>query len=226
MEDDTLIPCEVCDVYIPFSQYQEHSRSCYPFSQPQIFPFALPLVSFPIPNANSNSNQDENQNQDEDENENQDDNEEGFDNMDQQSFTNFMNLVNNPVSNLDQIRNAFNDLVRNGGQGFLNNNFGSGNQFQDFLDLEDVEVPTKDIDKVAPLVKTGEEIPDDLDCVICQDIVSQDARKTLCKHYFCSACLEKWLGTSKRCPTCNLDLEDFLEKNDKDKDKIKVGSEK
>ena len=73
--------------------------------------------------------------------------------------------------------------------------------------LEDVKVPVKDIDLVAPVIKEIE-IPEGTICTICQDPVSNDARKTICNHYFCRKCIEPWLTElNKTCPNCLMELE-------------------
>ena len=35
-------------------------------------------------------------------------------------------------------------------------------------------------------------------------------RKLKCNHIFCHKCINKWLSTSKKCPVCNINLENFL----------------
>lgn len=79
--------------------------------------------------------------------------------------------------------------------------------------IGNVEIGVKDIEKVAPLI-TSDEI-DALNneqkiCVVCQDDVASDCRKTLCNHYFCSACIQPWLDKHKTCPVCLTDLEEKL----------------
>ena len=45
-------------------------------------------------------------------------------------------------------------------------------------------------------------------CVICCSLVDLTASVTACSHAFCSSCLSLWLRKARRCPTCNLDLQD------------------
>lgn len=113
------------------------------------------------------------------------------------SFAQFRNMMNNLLQHMPNLEN----------------------NYQNLSNLEDVQVPCKDIDKVAPLVPSGQadQIPDETICPICQEIVSGDARKTICDHYFCSACIEPWLeGMNKSCPTCSVDLDDLYQKEHPD----------
>ena len=46
--DDTLIPCDICNVSVPFSEYEEHTRNCMPGGMGQVFTFNF--SGLPIPN--------------------------------------------------------------------------------------------------------------------------------------------------------------------------------
>ena len=44
-------------------------------------------------------------------------------------------------------------------------------------------------------------------CPICQNLPeAESALVTSCSHVFCPHCIEKWLGRSSKCPSCNSDL--------------------
>ncbi len=45
-------------------------------------------------------------------------------------------------------------------------------------------------------------------CLICCNLVDLQSTVTGCSHAFCAACLDQWLAKAKRCPTCNKDLYD------------------
>lgn len=46
-------------------------------------------------------------------------------------------------------------------------------------------------------------------CPICQEGLEEvSCRRTICGHDFCAACIEKWFGSSKKCPVCMCDVED------------------
>lgn len=49
-------------------------------------------------------------------------------------------------------------------------------------------------------------------CTICMDPIHQtgnDARELICGHVYCQPCIDKWLTNHKKCPVCNVDLEDL-----------------
>ena len=83
-------------------------------------------------------------------------------------------------------------------------------------DLEDVKIPVKNIDIVAPIVNE-DELPKDTICTICQDVIITQSRKTLCNHFFCCKCIEPWLNEmNKMCPNCLTDLEDLKDLKNKE----------
>jgi hypothetical protein len=83
--------------------------------------------------------------------------------------------------------------------------------------LEDVKVPVKDIDLVAPVITDINQIPEGIICTICQDPVSNNVRKTICNHYFCTKCIEPWLNElNKTCPNCLADLDEIMIEKKKD----------
>lgn len=51
------------------------------------------------------------------------------------------------------------------------------------------------------------------ECCVCSEPYSAEMpmKKTPCKHYFHTECLEKWLKVARTCPLCRLDLEDAVE---------------
>jgi hypothetical protein len=75
--------------------------------------------------------------------------------------------------------------------------------------LGNVEIGIRDIEKVAQdeveALSNQQKI-----CAICQDEIASDCRKTLCNHFYCSACLKQWLDKHKTCPVCLTDLEEKL----------------
>ena len=91
------------------------------------------------------------------------------------------------------------------------------NFYDPYQNLEDVKIPVKNIDLVAPIV-SFDSIPEDTYCSICQDKTSKKSRKTLCNHYYCSDCLEPWLKMNKTCPSCLADLESLITNNEKKED--------
>lgn len=75
-----------------------------------------------------------------------------------------------------------------------------------------VEIGVSDITKVGKTV-SKQLLDDDITCTICLDKCKShkdDSMQLLCSHVFCSPCISKWLSISKKCPVCNIDLEDKL----------------
>jgi hypothetical protein len=111
--------------------------------------------------------------------------------------------------------------------------FFTGQQYEPFLDdLDDyeanlrigdligkVEIGVSDIDNVSKLQDTWE-IDDDTTCPICiETIKSKDckSRVLLCNHTYCQDCIEQWLSKNKKCPVCNIDLEDKFQNQQQEK---------
>ena len=50
-------------------------------------------------------------------------------------------------------------------------------------------------------------------CSICFENIkdsNNECRELICTHKYCDGCISRWLSTSKRCPVCNIDLEEKL----------------
>jgi len=98
------------------------------------------------------------------------------------------------------------------------------NMVGDMLGKVEVGFTTDEIDQLSDIVKE-EEIKDDT-CPICLEsfIESKNQiRKLKCSHLYCDDCINQWLKKNKRCPCCQIDLEDvFLKKNEI---KIEINSE-
>jgi hypothetical protein len=189
------IPCEICDVLVDFNDYMTHLEQCQSRTSILTFPF-----SFTLTNLNP-------QEQDENDLDGNDLDGNDLDGNDPESL--------NPPDQLDYLRNMMANLFQHISE------FSEQNTYENLRSLDDVVIPCKDIDKVAPLVPLDQidQIPPDTMCPICQELISNDSRKTICNHYFCSSCLEPWLEVrNKTCPVCSLDLDDFyLEKHPEEK---------
>jgi hypothetical protein len=76
-----------------------------------------------------------------------------------------------------------------------------------------VEVGIDNIDDVSTL--TPKNRCNDEICTIClekmSDKVDEKARQLICGHIYCDTCISQWLSKSKKCPVCNVDLEDKLQ---------------
>lgn len=76
--------------------------------------------------------------------------------------------------------------------------------------LGKVEVGVSDINKVSKIVNK-DTVDDDTNCSICMDKIKNceaDCRELICSHQYCDTCITKWLSTSKKCPVCNIDLDE------------------
>ncbi|XP_069483016.1 E3 ubiquitin-protein ligase ARK2C isoform X2 [Ambystoma mexicanum] len=58
----------------------------------------------------------------------------------------------------------------------------------------------------------GEESDTDEKCTICLSMLEdgEDVRRLPCMHLFHQICVDQWLGTSKKCPICRVDIETQL----------------
>lgn len=73
-----------------------------------------------------------------------------------------------------------------------------------------VKVGVKDISKVIQDYD-GLTLEEEV-CVICQDSLGNNPMaKTLCKHIYCRGCITQWLNENKKCPVCQVDLDDMVE---------------
>ena len=72
--------------------------------------------------------------------------------------------------------------------------------YEELSNLQDVEVGVSDIDKISEMSFEKVECP-----ICCNECLL--SRKTKCGHLFCDGCLTEWLKTSKKCPSCMVELE-------------------
>ncbi len=183
-----LIQCEFCEIYVDFNEYLYHVRECINSSLQSSLQTSLQssiIISSTEENDEFENITDDDQDEDDDETYEED---EDDDNIIIRGIQISLN-ISTPT----------------------NFNFYTPNQYETLSNLQDVRVPVKNIDLVAPLVDS---IPEDSFCAICQDLIQNDIkiRKTLCNHYFCSSCLEPWLKElNKTCPSCLTNLEDLTE---------------
>ena len=76
-----------------------------------------------------------------------------------------------------------------------------------------VECGVDDVSKVTTMVQVNEASAACTSCPICFEdfdalaIENGGASKTNCNHYFCNACITRWLSGSKKCPVCMHELD-------------------
>ena len=73
--------------------------------------------------------------------------------------------------------------------------------YERLADLENVATPLTD-KTLLQKIPHGKG-----DCAICLDPLKGECYQTPCNHYYCIACLDKWLESSKTCPTCRHELD-------------------
>jgi hypothetical protein len=82
-----------------------------------------------------------------------------------------------------------------------------------------VELGVKDINEISEIINENEDNnDDDTMCTICMETfksIDDSKRKLLCSHQFCNTCISKWLEKSKKCPICNVNLDDLREQHTK-----------
>ena len=82
-------------------------------------------------------------------------------------------------------------------------------------EIGDHPTGVKDIDQVAPLMDKNEMVLDGT-CPICLDVLADIVQERpvrqlrqihVCKHVFCSPCLEQWFEAKRWCPLCKTEVE-------------------
>lgn len=67
-------------------------------------------------------------------------------------------------------------------------------------------VGIENIDSVAPLVENPH-CSQEHECPICLQLLgTNDVRRTLCHHEYCSQCITRWFEKHRTCPVCKTDL--------------------
>ena len=82
-------------------------------------------------------------------------------------------------------------------------------------EIGDHPTGVKDIDEVAPLMDKNEMVLEGT-CPICLDVLADIVQERpvrqlrqihVCKHVFCSPCLEQWFEAKRWCPLCKTEAE-------------------
>ena len=61
-------------------------------------------------------------------------------------------------------------------------------------------------------MKTCNEVLEQRDCSICLETVKVNKQVVCCQNTFCKKCFIKWFKVSVKCPLCNRDIRDFIDK--------------
>jgi len=206
-----LIQCELCDIFVNFDDYLEHSRECS-------LEFENPLTASCLTFSYTTNNDDEEFNEFEEEDEDIEEEEEEEEDDEEYSFLSNNNAnpnININFQNQNPLDMNINSIAEILNLGNMHININMNNlrtiydldTYENYSNLEDVKTPVKNIEKVAPLINDSD-IPEETYCTICQEYLLKPVRKTLCNHYFCSKCIEPWLTEmNNTCPNCSYDLE-------------------
>jgi hypothetical protein len=116
---------------------------------------------------------------------------------------------------LERVSNILDDL-----QSIMYTDYPPFNEFDDYefnIQLADrlgkVEVGVDNIDDVST-IQERDAILEDSICVVCLENIKENdkvARQLICSHIYCDDCISQWLKKNKKCPICNVDLQDKLE---------------
>ena len=115
------------------------------------------------------------------------------------------NLINTPPPNISYFDNIINNLIRTIPV--------PGTSYDDLINITErigiVRIGVKNINDVAPILIDNNKYF----CSISQSELSEvdSKRKTLCGHIFSSELIEEWLHHNKKCPVCQIDLEELLD---------------
>ena len=110
------------------------------------------------------------------------------------SRNDLLHINNNTVSNTihNAIRNELDNIIRDYEHAILN-----------FYPIHYINI-------IAPYIDS-QKINDTITCSICLEDVDKNTenkkiRLTLCGHYYCDTCIEKWLSSHDTCPMCKYDF--------------------
>jgi len=207
-----LIQCELCDIFVDFDEYLNHVRNCSE-NNSALTSSISSFLTYSISSYNSNDSIIEQ------DNEESDDETISYNIPIQipigiQIFNNNQYNINNIISAVINLQNL---NLRNIYDTDENNN----PMYNMYSNLEDVKVHVENIDEVAPIIPTSN-ILEGTTCTICQELVKEPVRKTLCNHFFCTLCIEPWLNEmNKTCPNCLCDLEELKNMNNENNNENK-----
>lgn len=178
-----MLPCEICEVLIPFEIYNQHIQN-HIFSS--MIPFAYDSLALA---------------RDDDSDENSESNSHIANPDDTQRNYDRVNLINSILA----IRNISRRVES---WTHENDEYTINSQIADYIG--NVIIGIKNIDKVTSKVWKNTDQNNIDPCPICMDKcpIKSKLRKLKCDHIFCDECIKKWLLQSKRCPICNIDLDE------------------
>ena len=225
-EFENLIPCEFCNNYIEFKNYNQHISTC---SSQNVFGTLSQLFNLNIQNisesginntiinnqVDANITNEENSNEENpneqslneeninEENTNEENNEA---NQNQVNTNNLDNLNTHNVSNIPEnnhiasLINLINIMANQ--SNIVNNNYG----YNEYEDLQNLGNEIGDVNlgiKLDDYVKKYD-LPSK--CPICFNDKNDGLVITNCSHIFCEKCLKQWVENHNKCPVCMIEL--------------------
>ena len=180
---NNLIPCEICNTFIPFNQYIEHCEECY--------------VQTSILNRNNQQNTIIHQNT--------------FINQNMHSLaTMMMNIMNQNQRSSATITMVPLDIERLS-QGSSINNFVTNTMIED-LNGGIVNVPVQNISQCYEIME-GHELVICSICLDESTPNEKQFVTTTCTHIFCKYCIDRWFNMRHRCPVCMNDFNNDININ-------------
>lgn len=193
MDDIIEIPCEFCGSLIPSIMYQNHILGC--------------IAS----NINSRINYLQNQVIEEGEEEGEENSLEEERENDENSMIS-VNMFRNILNSMSTFRpepvlwiQLSNATTRSF---YQSNEYEMNTILGELMGRVEVGLTSEEFELVTKLINK-EECKDDR-CPICLENYEEKEfiRKIKCSHIFCEECILKWLSKHKKCPCCQIDLED------------------
>ena len=187
--NSNLIPCEICNNFIEFDEYNSHISRCGIYSN-MVF-----LSRNLLRTVNSRINQTE-----------QNTTSQAV-NITTSPAVNFIPIQNGSISqeNSNNTRDRFLSILRNinlSNLATLNVENNIGNTYEELSQLDNNN-QTDGCNILENSEKVN--IENEEDCVICYDKF-KEMNKLKCGHLFCYECLDEWLKDNKKCPICLMEL--------------------
>lgn len=221
------IPCEICNTLVAFSEYNNHLSRCIRYSRITGF-----IVRQQQINQRQTAHHDDNDNDYDDDNDNEADSEYEH-SREISNYTSYFTR-NSQVSGGITLRDFINDhfagvnspptrsvvwfniastsALSGSTTSTYNNNLRIGENIGN-VEIGLTENQLKEVSYTS-LSKNELILEKDDICPICQenlcDTIDADNPVTMlaCSHMYCETCINKWLIKHKKCPVCNVDLED------------------
>lgn len=175
---NNLIPCEICNTFIPFNQYIEHCEECYirtsianrNMNENSILPTTL--TSNPLSNHNTHT----------------------LANM-------MMSMMNqNQRATITMVPIDIERLQRQ-----PNDNSFVMNTMIEELNGGIVNVPAENIERCYESMDGNDLVTCSI-CLDESTPNEKEFVRTTCNHTFCKECINRWLNMRHRCPVCNNDF--------------------